>query len=98
MLEIYDGILFLTTNRVGSFDDAFISRIHVKLQYHHLTRTERETVWNNFMQKLRDERGETMRIMQDTVDLISDKVADMKFNGREIRNSKCSPFKLLRVF
>jgi hypothetical protein len=32
-LEFYDGILFLTTNRVGSFDDAFISRIHVQLYY-----------------------------------------------------------------
>jgi hypothetical protein len=31
-LELYEGVLFLTTNRVGSFDDAFISRIQVKLQ------------------------------------------------------------------
>lgn len=32
-LEYYNGILFLTTNRVGSVDVAFKSRIHVTLEY-----------------------------------------------------------------
>lgn len=30
-LEYYDGLLFLTTNRVGTLDEAFRSRIHVTL-------------------------------------------------------------------
>lgn len=30
-LEYYSGILFLTTNRVGSIDEAFRSRIHMRL-------------------------------------------------------------------
>ena len=33
VLEYYSGILFLTTNRVGAFDQAFRSRIHVSLFY-----------------------------------------------------------------
>lgn len=32
-LEYYAGILFLTTNRVALFDDAFKSRIHMSLYY-----------------------------------------------------------------
>ncbi|UKZ48175.1 hypothetical protein TrVGV298_002411 [Trichoderma virens] len=32
-LEYYTGILFLTTNRVGTFDEAFTSRIHISLYY-----------------------------------------------------------------
>lgn len=30
-LEFYSGILFLTTNRVGTIDEAFKSRIHISL-------------------------------------------------------------------
>ncbi|GAP90279.1 putative P-loop containing nucleoside triphosphate hydrolase [Rosellinia necatrix] len=32
-LEFYSGILFLTTNRVGTIDEAFKSRIHISLYY-----------------------------------------------------------------
>ncbi|KAF9736630.1 AAA family ATPase [Paraphaeosphaeria minitans] len=32
-LEFYDRILFLTTNRIGSFNDAFVSRIQFQLGY-----------------------------------------------------------------
>ncbi|KAF5532032.1 TOB3 (member of AAA-ATPase family) [Fusarium mexicanum] len=32
-LEYYTGILFLTINRVGTFDEAFTSRIHISLYY-----------------------------------------------------------------
>jgi hypothetical protein len=31
VLEYYSGILFLTTNRVGTIDEAFKSRIHISL-------------------------------------------------------------------
>lgn len=32
-MEYYSGILFLTTNRIGDFDEAFTSRIHMSLYY-----------------------------------------------------------------
>ena len=34
LLEYFQGILFLTTNRVATFDDAFQSRIHIALRVH----------------------------------------------------------------
>ena len=33
VLEYYDGILILTTNRIGTFDEAFKSRIQLALHY-----------------------------------------------------------------
>lgn len=30
-LEYYKGVLILTTNRIGTFDEAFKSRIHLSL-------------------------------------------------------------------
>ena len=32
-LEYYKGVLFLTTNRVGAFDDALVSRVNVTMHY-----------------------------------------------------------------
>ncbi|KAI0856903.1 P-loop containing nucleoside triphosphate hydrolase protein [Xylaria cubensis] len=34
MMEYYAGVLFLTTNRVGVFDEAFTSRIHITCLYY----------------------------------------------------------------
>lgn len=47
LLEYYQGILFLTTNRVGDLDDAFLSRVSVGLHYKPLDRAGREEVWRN---------------------------------------------------
>ena len=45
ILEYYSGILFLTTNKVGQFDEAFKSRIHVSLYYPPLDHHMSEKVW-----------------------------------------------------
>ncbi|KAK7999451.1 hypothetical protein PG990_012051 [Apiospora arundinis] len=41
VLEYYDGILILTTNRVGIFDEAFKSRIQLALHYENLEKPQR---------------------------------------------------------
>ncbi|KAI8315176.1 Lon protease [Colletotrichum sp. SAR11_240] len=87
-LEFYDGILFLTTNRVGSFDDAFISRIHIQLYYPDFSEDERQRVWKTFIDKLARERGETIRLTMDAKEYIeSTRMQSLKWNGREIRNA-----------
>ncbi|KAI0485578.1 P-loop containing nucleoside triphosphate hydrolase protein [Xylaria cf. heliscus] len=52
-IEYYQGILFLTTNRVGQFDDAFMSRIHVVIHYPDLGEAEQKKIWNQFFYKPR---------------------------------------------
>lgn len=87
-LEYFKGILFLTTNRVGVFDEAFVSRIHVQLHYK-LEDQDREKIWENFFQKLEVDREATMRIPQPTKDYIqSAELRGLQWNGREIRNGE----------
>lgn len=83
-LEYYDGILILTSNRVGSFDEAFKSRIQVALHYENLTRSSRKKIWENFLEML-DEDEEDVNF--DEIKHHIDRLADMEMNGRQIRNA-----------
>ena len=51
VLEYYEGIMFLTTNRVQTFDAAFQSRIHISIDYPELSIESRRTVWENFLRQ-----------------------------------------------
>ncbi|ROW03607.1 hypothetical protein VPNG_07168 [Cytospora leucostoma] len=88
-IEYYRGILFLTTNRVGQFDDAFVSRIHVVIRYTSLTPADRNRIWNQFFQKLENERGEDIKITESARDFVleSKRMTSIQWNGREIRNA-----------
>lgn len=59
LLERFQGILFLTTNRVQTFDEAFVSRIHLSLRYGELTAPARKTIWKTFINKVADIVAET---------------------------------------
>ncbi|KAI0117971.1 P-loop containing nucleoside triphosphate hydrolase protein [Nemania sp. FL0031] len=53
VLEYYEGILILTSNRVGTFDEAFKSRILLSLHYDNLTPGQRTKIWKNFFSRLK---------------------------------------------
>jgi len=79
VLEYYSGILFLTTNRVSTFDDAFKSRIHIPIRYTELTVESRMQIWRNFCNDVPggvdiDEKG--LR-----------RLAEIDLNGRQIKNA-----------
>ncbi|ERF77115.1 hypothetical protein EPUS_07656 [Endocarpon pusillum Z07020] len=85
VLEYYEGILVLTSNRVGTFDEAFRSRIQLALHYPNLGQYQRLRVWENFIKRLEsfgDDRVET----QDLRDHLED-LSKEKMNGRQIRNA-----------
>lgn len=54
MLEYYNGILFLTTNRPGVLDEAVKSRVHLTLKYDHLTLHQTEALFEFNMQRLKE--------------------------------------------
>ena len=83
LLEYFQGILFLTTNRVETFDEAFVSRIHLSLRYDELSTKARHRVWKLFIEKVMKSEGlEVGRITdQDYMDL-----ARRDVNGRQIKN------------
>jgi SpoVK/Ycf46/Vps4 family AAA+-type ATPase len=80
ILEYYEGILFLTTNRVDNIDAAFQSRIHISMQYNELSTSSRRHVWNNFLTASSKSKKHGLS------DEDLDKLADYMMNGREIKN------------
>ncbi|PYH70187.1 ATP-binding protein [Aspergillus vadensis CBS 113365] len=84
-LEYHDGILILTSNRVGTFDEAFKSRIQLSLHYENLTLGQRRKIWRNFMHRLRKVDAENVDI-EDVLDHL-DELGAEDINGREIRNA-----------
>ncbi|KAG4260745.1 hypothetical protein FPRO04_04369 [Fusarium proliferatum] len=85
-LEYYEGILILTTNRVGTFDEAFKSRIQLALRYEKLKDYQRLQIWKNFLVRLKS-LGEEESIDFDDIELYLEQLAKYPMNGRQIRNS-----------
>ncbi|KAI1742631.1 hypothetical protein F4680DRAFT_411273 [Xylaria scruposa] len=86
-LEYYDGILILTSNRVGTFDEGFRSRIQLAIHYPKLEQANRRRVWENFVNRLGSDPIASAEI--DIRNLRSNLTELSKFdlNGREIRNA-----------
>ena len=78
-VEYYRGILFLPTNRVKTFDDAFLSRIHVALHFQEISTDARVQVWRAFLEKMN--AAESMSDEQ----LLT--LAQRPINGRQIKNA-----------
>ncbi|KAL8369921.1 hypothetical protein RB595_000330 [Gaeumannomyces hyphopodioides] len=94
VLEYYAGILFLTTNRVGDFDEAFASRIHISLYYPHLTLENTEAIFNlNFdtTEERFKKMGRKIQIEKESILARArahfDKHPKERWNGRQIRNA-----------
>ncbi|KAJ7931911.1 P-loop containing nucleoside triphosphate hydrolase protein [Mycena leptocephala] len=81
-LEYFQGILFLTTNRVKQFDAAFQSRIHLSLRYNDLAQAEKEQLWRAFLQKTRSAGVGMCEFSVQQLQTLSLK----NLNGREIKN------------
>lgn len=101
-LDYFQGILFLTTNRIGSFDEAFMSRIHLQIGYEPLDDPARVLIWNNSFKKLLSNHKQGGREINYSITAKeyvknSKTLQKLKWNGREIRNgeSRRSRFHLL---
>lgn len=89
LLEYFQGILFLTTNRVETFDDAFQSRIHVALRYGDLPTKAKRSVWIMFLERVQAMEGvKTAKF----TDKDYDALARHNLNGRQV----CPSLSLLK--
>ncbi|KAI7776596.1 hypothetical protein LA080_004746 [Diaporthe eres] len=97
---LVSGILILTSNRVGIFDEAFKSRIQLNLRYQNLNRGQRLEIWRNFISRLERLAGGDSRggLEIDAEDILShiDNLAKPELNGREIRNAISTARQLAR--
>ncbi|RGB42226.1 P-loop containing nucleoside triphosphate hydrolase protein [Rhizophagus diaphanus] len=78
LLEYHQGILFLTTNRVKCFDEAFQSRISVALKYNELDINAREQVWLTFLDRIEGKNKSQVNI---------ENLKKRPLNGREIKTA-----------
>ena len=85
VLEYNSGIMILTSNRVGTFDEAFKSRIQLALHYENLTVAQQRKIWRNFLNRSK-ELDDSNVDFEDLTDHIDD-LAKHDMNGRQIRNA-----------
>jgi AAA+ superfamily predicted ATPase len=83
-IEYYEGILILTSNRIGTFDEAFKSRVQLTVHYPTLKRKGRRRIWSNFITGL-ENTSIKARISQLQENI--DELSQYELNGREIRNT-----------
>jgi SpoVK/Ycf46/Vps4 family AAA+-type ATPase len=76
LLDYYEGILFLTTNRPEVLDHAVRSRVMLKLEYPDLDRAARAVIWRTML------RAAGLSLVGGT----AEELAEAELNGRQIRN------------
>ncbi len=74
LLEYYQGVMFLTTNRADNIDPAFESRITLCIHYSELSYDSRIQVWTNLLKSAK---------LEDNFDV--EQLAEHKLNGRQIK-------------
>ncbi|OMP81674.1 hypothetical protein BK809_0002667 [Diplodia seriata] len=100
LLEYYRGVLFMTTNRVGSIDEAFKSRIQMSLYYPPLTSDQTMRIWKiqirkaqeNLRGMIEDEEG----LLNAAHQIWKDQGSSKRWNGREIHNAFAAAISLAR--
>ncbi|KFA46177.1 hypothetical protein S40293_03785 [Stachybotrys chartarum IBT 40293] len=100
-LESYNGILFLTTNRMAKIDQAIFSRIHLVLHYKRLGKPQIERIFTLNIQRFRQAEKQQAEfsgeqslavvendIMQFAAEHYDSKSSGVEvWNGRQIRNA-----------
>jgi SpoVK/Ycf46/Vps4 family AAA+-type ATPase len=77
ILEYHSGVMFLTTNRVKSFDPAFFSRISMAIKYEPMTKSNRKAIWSNLLK--------AAKVDYSSFDL--EKLANYEINGRNMKTA-----------
>ncbi|KAK0484855.1 P-loop containing nucleoside triphosphate hydrolase protein [Armillaria novae-zelandiae] len=91
VLEYHRGVLFLTTNRISSFDEAFLSRFSIAIKYRELDRAGRYVVWRKFFEMagsvIIEDRMVSVEKGSSSVSQADLEELSLKnFNGRTIKN------------
>ncbi|CAO2653481.1 Nn.00g028920.m01.CDS01 [Neocucurbitaria sp. VM-36] len=90
LTEYYQGILFLTTNRVETFDEAFQSRIHMGIRYENLSAKARKKIWMHHVGKVEQmaeqKKDEKKKKLKPFTEADYDELSKRVMNGRQIKN------------
>ncbi|KAF2647327.1 hypothetical protein K491DRAFT_741189 [Lophiostoma macrostomum CBS 122681] len=93
VLEYYSGVIILTTNRVGEFDEAFRSRIHLSLYYPKLSEISTKEIWERNISRVKAS-GMDLDIEEDKIRRFvnrhwerNENKPSQRWNGRQIKNA-----------
>ncbi|KAL5317440.1 hypothetical protein ACEPPN_014535 [Leptodophora sp. 'Broadleaf-Isolate-01'] len=93
VLEYYSGVIILTTNRVGEFDEAFRSRIHISLYYPRLDRPSTRQIWERNIFRVKHS-GLNIDIEEEKIRKFCERhwvenidYPSRRWNGRQIKNA-----------
>ncbi|KAJ3577202.1 hypothetical protein NPX13_g3363 [Xylaria arbuscula] len=81
-LEYFRGVMFMTTNRVSAFDEAFESRIHLAIDYPNLNAQNRLHIWRTFVGLQGDSPRYASELTEESLEIL----AKHDLNGRQIKN------------
>ncbi|KAI1176692.1 hypothetical protein F4777DRAFT_545620 [Nemania sp. FL0916] len=84
VLEYYEGILILTTNRMRSLDIAVQSRIHLAIKFADLSANQKVNIFNSFLTQLSDKN--LVENLKELETWVKKDGKRFDFNGRQIRN------------
>lgn len=76
-IELYRGLLIVTTNRYSAIDDAVIDRVSLPVEYPSLTKKQRLELWGNMLVK----QGQEGRLSDSDIA----ELARYEWNGRQVR-------------
>jgi SpoVK/Ycf46/Vps4 family AAA+-type ATPase len=79
MLEWFEGVMFLTTNRASNFDPAILSRIHIIVDYPALKQDQRRGIWRSSLDRAPTVKGPPC-LSDDEIS----KLSELDLNGRQV--------------
>jgi SpoVK/Ycf46/Vps4 family AAA+-type ATPase len=79
MLEWFEGVMFLTTNRASNFDPAIVSRIHITIEYPELKPGQRMGIWRSSLDRALTLKGPPCLSNEEVA-----KLAKLDLNGRQV--------------
>lgn len=94
VLENFTGVLILTTNRVGEFDEAFRSRIHVSIHYPRLDEQSTVDIYDVNLRRIKDTQSLDVDIDEDAIREFgrqhfqdNERTPSRRWTGRQIKNA-----------
>ena len=94
VLEYHEGVVFLTTNRIRDFDPAFMSRVHLRIQYPPLNTSARERIWRTSLRNVKDAQAwsdDKFRYLAEHLPLNGRQIANMTRTALSISSTDGTP-------
>ncbi|KIY04112.1 uncharacterized protein Z520_00804 [Fonsecaea multimorphosa CBS 102226] len=93
VLEYFEGVMILTTNRITSLDIAVQSRIHLAIRYNDLSKDQKIKIFNIFLSQLIADGKVDAEGIDEWIRWVG---SEAEVNGRQIRNIVSSAYLLAR--